>query len=328
MLFRSLLDGPDTISIDTTVVSSQEFGSLLEMLYTGRLPLGKHNASRIVAAADSLQMFDVAVGFKKVLTTLVSQKATVLNHPRQTTSQDEANKARSENPEGSASPNKDNSASEKMETTAELQNKCCHDNKQDAEELIFKRACEELSYPLGGPASQLLQHSSQVVELLGNMPSVLELLSQAAQSSLDEQDRQPTRSDATCHRSVKCHAQSAPKNCRVSELFSATGVRFIVTRHGPRKGWHVTSVAAISPTHQYCKAVFAQSIELTRHVRTHTGDRPYVCRECGKGYSQASGLTVHLQTFHSKKAQQENHLRFDFSFKPQDSQGLWNVVCM
>lgn len=51
---------------------------------------------------------------------------------------------------------------------------------------------------------------------------------------------------------------------------------------------------------QYCKAVFAQSIELTRHVRTHTGDRPYVCRECGKGYSQASGLTVHLQTFHSK----------------------------
>ncbi|MEQ2264056.1 hypothetical protein XENORESO_018323 [Xenotaenia resolanae] len=79
---------------------------------------------------------------------------------------------------------------------------------------------------------------------------------------------------------------------------------------------------------QYCKAVFAQSIELTRHVRTHTGDRPYVCRECGKGYSQASGLTVHLQTFHSKKAQQENHLRFDFSFKPQDSQGLWSVVCM
>lgn len=51
---------------------------------------------------------------------------------------------------------------------------------------------------------------------------------------------------------------------------------------------------------QYCKAVFAQSIELTRHVRTHTGDKPYVCRECGKGHSQASGLTVHLQTFHSK----------------------------
>lgn len=50
---------------------------------------------------------------------------------------------------------------------------------------------------------------------------------------------------------------------------------------------------------QYCKAEFAQSIELTRHVRTHTGDRPYVCRECGKGYSQASQLTAHLESAHA-----------------------------
>lgn len=71
---RSLLEGSDTISIDTSVVTPQEFSCLLDMVYTGRLPVGKHNVSRVVAAADSLQMFDVAVGFKKVLSTLVKQQ--------------------------------------------------------------------------------------------------------------------------------------------------------------------------------------------------------------------------------------------------------------
>ncbi|KAJ0069107.1 hypothetical protein NL108_017977 [Boleophthalmus pectinirostris] len=56
---------------------------------------------------------------------------------------------------------------------------------------------------------------------------------------------------------------------------------------------------------QYCKAAFAQSIELTRHVRTHTGDRPYVCRECGKGYCQAKGLTDHLQSAHNSGIQHD-----------------------
>ena len=43
-----------------------------------------------------------------------------------------------------------------------------------------------------GPAAGVLEHSSELVELLSNMPSVLELLSQAAQGGLAEQERQVT----------------------------------------------------------------------------------------------------------------------------------------
>lgn len=75
MLFKSVLEGSDTISIDTDLLSSQEFSSLLDIVYTGKLPPGKHNFTRLIAAADSLQMFDVAVGFKNILTDLMKQSS-------------------------------------------------------------------------------------------------------------------------------------------------------------------------------------------------------------------------------------------------------------
>lgn len=73
LLFKFLLETSDSISIDTAVVTPQEFSSLLDMAYLGRLVPGKHDFTRVVAAADSLQMFDVAVGCKNVLDELVKQ---------------------------------------------------------------------------------------------------------------------------------------------------------------------------------------------------------------------------------------------------------------
>lgn len=75
LLFKSLLESADSVSIDPALVTSQEFSSLLEMAYTGRLPPGKHNFTRVIAAADSLQMFDVAVGCKNILASLMKQPA-------------------------------------------------------------------------------------------------------------------------------------------------------------------------------------------------------------------------------------------------------------
>ncbi|TFK13643.1 espin [Platysternon megacephalum] len=72
LLFKSLLDSTDTISIDASVVAPDEFALLLEMVYTGKLPLGKHNFTKVISVADSLQMFDVAVSCKNFLSDLIS----------------------------------------------------------------------------------------------------------------------------------------------------------------------------------------------------------------------------------------------------------------
>ncbi|XP_022062098.2 zinc finger and BTB domain-containing protein 40 isoform X1 [Acanthochromis polyacanthus] len=534
LLFRSLLEGSDTISIDTTVVSSQEFGCLLDMVYTGKLPLGKHNVSRIVTAADSLQMFDVAVGFKNVLTSLVTQTRPVPVHSMQTPTLTKINKAQSVHPEGLASTSKNGSLSDNMEIRAEPTKEHCKSEGDDTKEPACKRPCVELSDSSGSEEAKrsesaaeenslqavelsrepaLLKRSSELVELLTTVSSVVELLSQAAKCSLDEQEREvvlqcceeahpskvleklmskvkdrlisegailkllrtveqktlssfpspllslleeverntqqadespPTENGTTseekqkeevddkiskeeteeekdsnatpessspppssspssynkpftchwCKKSFdyKCRMLAHTKRCSMSQeceqqcpecpeklanqralqrhraevhrntgrvkkkvacdLCGRTfahpsgmiyhkrtehfeekpfaceecGAKFgansslknhmrLHTGEKPYRCKHCDmsfSVAAALAYHtkkkhsegkmyvcQYCKAVFAQSIELTRHVRTHTGDRPYVCRECGKGYSQASGLTVHLHTFHN-----------------------------
>uniref|UniRef100_A0A8B9CTT7 BTB domain-containing protein n=1 Tax=Anser brachyrhynchus TaxID=132585 RepID=A0A8B9CTT7_9AVES len=72
LLFKSLLDSTDTISIDASVVTPEEFALLLEMMYTGKLPMGKHNFTKAISVSDSLQMFDVAVSCKNLLRDLLS----------------------------------------------------------------------------------------------------------------------------------------------------------------------------------------------------------------------------------------------------------------
>lgn len=74
LLLKSLLDSTDTISIDASVVTP-EFALLLEMMYNGKLPLGKHSFTKVISVADGLQMFDVAVSRKNLLRDLMSCSA-------------------------------------------------------------------------------------------------------------------------------------------------------------------------------------------------------------------------------------------------------------
>uniref|UniRef100_A0A0N4VQ98 MDS1 and EVI1 complex locus protein EVI1 n=1 Tax=Enterobius vermicularis TaxID=51028 RepID=A0A0N4VQ98_ENTVE len=54
-------------------------------------------------------------------------------------------------------------------------------------------------------------------------------------------------------------------------------------------------------TCKFCTKVFPRSANLTRHLRTHTGEQPYKCQYCERSFSISSNLQRHVRNIHNKE---------------------------
>ncbi|GMM52985.1 Usv1 protein [Starmerella bacillaris] len=64
-----------------------------------------------------------------------------------------------------------------------------------------------------------------------------------------------------------------------------------------------------------CKMSFSRSEHLSRHIRKHTGERPFHCK-CGRAFSRLDNLRQHVHTVHAKEPHNFPTLKNEVSVSP------------
>ena len=94
----------------------------------------------------------------------------------------------------------------------------------------------------------------------------------------------------------------------------------VLSMHGAPPSVTPSTGKSLSHECDHCGKQFATAYKLSRHYRSHTGERPYECNRCGKLFSQTGNLNLH------KKKHEEEDEAGECLPASTDSSHIPNVI--